>query len=59
VIVDENKENQPTIGRVATKRACFTNIVCYESNSKSKSQAEEKSSNRVLQERLSNEVKRI
>ncbi|CAG8714880.1 42012_t:CDS:2 [Gigaspora margarita] len=56
--IDENKENQPTIGRVATKRACFTNIVCYKSNSKGKSQAEERSSNRVLQEKLSNEVKR-
>ncbi|CAG8787972.1 15022_t:CDS:2, partial [Gigaspora margarita] len=58
VIVDENKENQPTIGRVATKRACFTDIVCYENNSKGKSQAGERSSNRVLQEKLSNKVKR-
>ncbi|CAG8845638.1 32462_t:CDS:2, partial [Gigaspora margarita] len=31
----------------ATKRAHFTNIVCYESNSKDKSQAGERSSNRV------------
>ncbi|CAG8557009.1 32047_t:CDS:2 [Gigaspora margarita] len=42
VIVDENKENQPTIGQVATKRACFTDIVCYESNNKGKSQAGER-----------------
>ncbi|CAG8751136.1 36060_t:CDS:2 [Gigaspora margarita] len=58
MIVDESKKNQPTIGRVATKRACFTNIVCYESNSKGKSRAGEKSSKRVLQEKSSNEVKR-
>ncbi|CAG8791203.1 40764_t:CDS:2, partial [Gigaspora margarita] len=49
---------KPTIGRVATKRACFIDIVCYESNSKGKSQAGERSSNRVLQEKSSNGVKK-
>ncbi|CAG8807969.1 21834_t:CDS:2, partial [Gigaspora margarita] len=41
-----------------TKRAHFIDIVCYESNSKGKSQIGERSSNRVLQEKLSNRVKR-
>ncbi|CAG8532774.1 101_t:CDS:2, partial [Gigaspora margarita] len=58
VIVNKSKKNQPTIGQVVTKRACFTDIVCYESKSKDKSLAGERSSKRVLQEKSSNEVKR-
>ncbi|CAG8808894.1 42677_t:CDS:2, partial [Gigaspora margarita] len=52
VIVDENKENQPIIGRVMTKRTHITDIICYESSSKNEKQTEERSSNKVLQERL-------
>ncbi|CAG8698787.1 16343_t:CDS:2, partial [Gigaspora margarita] len=58
VIVDENKENQPIIGRVMTKRTYITDIICYESSSKNEKQTGERSSNKVLQERLSNGVKR-
>ncbi|CAG8838036.1 37046_t:CDS:2, partial [Gigaspora margarita] len=58
VIVDKNKENQPIIGRVMTKRTHITDIICYESSSKNKKQTGERSSNKVFQERLSNRVKR-
>ncbi|CAG8788536.1 17253_t:CDS:2, partial [Gigaspora margarita] len=58
VIVDENKENQPIIGRVMTKRTHITDIICYKSSSKNEKQTGERSFNKVLQERLSNGVKR-
>ncbi|CAG8747868.1 30478_t:CDS:2, partial [Gigaspora margarita] len=58
VIVDENKENQPIIGKVMTKRTHITDIICYESSSRNEKQTGERSSNKVLQERLSNGVKR-
>ncbi|CAG8839830.1 20377_t:CDS:2, partial [Gigaspora margarita] len=56
--MDENKENQPIIGRIMTKRTHITDIICYESSSKNEKQTGERSSNKVLQERLSNGVKR-
>ncbi|CAG8672606.1 32367_t:CDS:2, partial [Gigaspora margarita] len=58
VIVDENKENQPIIGRVMTKRTHITDIICYESSSKNEKQTGKSSSNKMLQERLSNGVKK-
>ncbi|CAG8757504.1 6647_t:CDS:2 [Gigaspora margarita] len=58
VIVDENKENQPIIGRVMTKRTHIIDIICYDSSRKNEKQTGERSSNKVLQERLSNGVKR-
>ncbi|CAG8850727.1 42115_t:CDS:1, partial [Gigaspora margarita] len=58
VIVDENRENQPIISRVMTKKTHITDIICYESSSKNKKQTEKRSSIKVLQERLSNGVKR-
>ncbi|CAG8788382.1 42622_t:CDS:2 [Gigaspora margarita] len=58
VIVDKNKENQPIIGRVITKKTHITDIICYESSSKNEKQTGERSSNKVLQERLSNGVKK-
>ncbi|CAG8652478.1 9573_t:CDS:2 [Gigaspora margarita] len=58
VIVDKNKENQPIIGRVMTKRTHIIDIICYKSSSKNEKQTGERSSNKVLQKRLSNRVKR-
>src|SRR5260364_55609 len=58
VIVDKNKENQPIIGRVMTKRTHITDIICYEISSKNEKQTGERSSNKVLRERLINGVKR-
>ncbi|CAG8570787.1 13410_t:CDS:2 [Gigaspora margarita] len=47
VLVDENKENQPIISRVMTKRTHITDIICYESSSKNEKQTGERSSNKV------------
>ncbi|CAG8815518.1 40023_t:CDS:2, partial [Gigaspora margarita] len=51
VIVDENKENQPIIGRVMTKRTYITDIICYESTSKNEKQTEKRNSNKKSADR--------